>query len=224
MKSDTPVTTRRRANSNGNGNGAPAKTVSALAAVAAIAAATPKPAAARSGKLAAHDPSLDDPIARFLEAKREADRWTALMETAEAQIIERGRELRIAECRRARRLESSIRLNNAVTMTQKAQYCKIDPAYIADMETAFGADAGRYFVQRLKIELTEQSAADENVLAELLRAFGEDGFARIFKTTRTVEVTEQFHHDLTLLPEVEAAARPFLDDETIKPYKPTVRQ
>ena len=61
------------------------------------------------------------------------------------------------------------------------------------------------------------------MLAALLNALGRDRFAACFKIARHVEVMEAFHNDLTLRPEVEETARPFLDDERVKPYKPTLR-
>ena len=178
---------------------------------------------AKKQKLGFHDPALDTDIQQFVNADREVTKWESVRQTTEARILARAVPARLDLCRSEGKLESSIRVNDVLLMTQKCQYSKIPADRLPELGEAFGDDSERYFIPRLNITLTPEASANEADLGKLIRALGPDEFRRVFKVERWAEVSETFHSDFTLRPEVQETALPFVDEEVIRSYKPTLR-
>lgn len=181
-------------------------------------------------------PDLADLLNRWAEAKREAAKFDSLVQACAAQIAAAARDERLRASRRAGRVISTVRLSGggvSCDVTQSSRYCKVPnetPAQLARVEQlreTFGDDFGRYFRERLDVTPTEGALADEDFLAGfvalLMEHYGER-FAALFSTTQTFTATRAFHDEYTLRPEVEAKAQPFIEDETVKPYAPGVKQ
>ena len=177
----------------------------------------------KSDKLAVNLPSLDEQIDRFTEATAEMKQQKAIAETAGQQIISEVSEQRFQLCRKEGRAESSVRVNGRVTFTQKCQYSPVPGEALPELEAAFGAEFGRYFPNVLSIKLNAAAASDEATLESLIGAIGADKFQEWFEIERKVLPSEMFHTDMTMRPEVQATAQPFIDMGVIKPYKPTIR-
>jgi hypothetical protein len=191
--------------------------------VSQLAKAKPAKASKSSTRFGADLPALEPHIGRWIEAKAERDKYASIMETSEAQIIEAGLPLLLDSCARERRVETSIRLNNRVTLTRKNQYSKIPDEHIGALRETFTQDYPRYFAEQLNVSLTLEAAADEKFLSILVAALGPDEFAARFNVTRTVTPTEAFHVDYTVMPQVRAESQPFIESEVIKPYKPSLK-
>lgn len=169
------------------------------------------------------EPAMDATIAQWIEADKEIKKWDGIRTTAEAQILAFAAPARLAECRRMGKVESTVRLNGKVSMTQKCQYCSVAATQLPALKEAFGPAADRYFQSKLQLSVTEAAAADKALLGKLIAALGPEEFAKAFAVKQVIEVGEAFHSDFTLNPEIEAKARPFMDTEAIKAYKPSLR-
>jgi hypothetical protein len=194
-----------------------------MALLAAMAQQTEKKGG-RDANPQVHEPAMDAAISQWIEADKEAKKWDGIRTTAEAQILAFATRARLAECRRMGKVESTVRINGKISMTQKCQYCAVGMQQLPAIKEAFGADADRYFKPRTKLELTEAAAEDKELLGKLIKALGPKVFARSFTVKQFAEVTETFHNDFTLKAEVEAKAGPFLEREALKAYKPSLRQ
>ena len=181
-------------------------------------------------------PDLADLLGRWAEAKREAARFDSLVRAHADQIAAAARDERLRASGRAGRVLATVRLSGggvSCDVTQGGRYCRVPDetpaqlARLAQLREAFGDDFGRYFRERLDVAPAEGAAADEEFLAGfvglLMGHYGER-FAALFSTTQTFTATRAFHEDYTLRPDVEARARPFVEDETVKPYAPSVKQ
>lgn len=191
-----------------------------LAMVAGMATTKPK----KDAKPEVSDPSLDGLIEKRIEQKRALDDAEAALMTTDDQLIAAIGPKRLEACRRMGKVESSVRVNKKLTLTQKAQYCEIPQEREADLAAAFGEKARVYFPARVSLSLTDEAAQDEGVLQALVDALGPERFGQVFKAKRTLVVSEAFHTDVTLSEEVEQLAAPFLADQTIKPYRATLKQ
>ena len=190
----------------------------------------------------AERPDMGPTIKGWHEAKKLADQYTSVQKTFAAQIIAAASAERLAACRRAGQVLTTVRLDGGpeagglgVTVTQTSRYCRLpdekpeQQARRDELLAAFGDDAPRYFAEQLEVTLADGAADRDDYqafLAEyvgvLIGHFGER-FAQWFKVTRSFAPTQAFHNDYALRPDVEAKARPFVDDETIKPYAPSVK-
>ncbi|MGE5607798.1 MAG: hypothetical protein ACM359_00945, partial [Bacillota bacterium] len=126
-----------------------------LALLAGMAQQTEKKKGKSAEKPAVNDASLDGSIGQWMEADKEVKKWEGIRTTAEAQILAFAAPARLAECRHMGKVESTIRLNGKVNMTQKCQYCVVPMQQLPGLTAAFGTDADRYFKPRMKLELTE---------------------------------------------------------------------
>ncbi len=168
-------------------------------------------------------PELQPHIDRWKAAKAQRDTAEAIMTSEEDQIISTAAPMRLEACRRAGRVESTAKINGAISMTQKCQYTKISAEHADTLDQVFGDARPRYFTERLSIALTDEAAADEQVLSDLVEALGPDRFRQVFKVARWLEPTESFHSDYTLRADVQEQARELVSAEIVKPYKPSLR-
>lgn len=168
-------------------------------------------------------PQLQPHIERWKAAKAAADAAEATMATEADQIISAAQPLRLAYCAKMGRVESTVRINGALSMTQKCQYSKVPAEHAPALDDAFGHSRAQYFTDRLSIALTDEAAADEEVLSSLIEALGPDRFRQVFKVSRWLEPTEVFHTDYTTKAEVQDRAAELIDAQIIKPYKPALK-
>jgi hypothetical protein len=203
-----------------------APTSAAFAALGLVASlAKPKGRAADAKqRFSVNLPELQPHVDGWIGADNEMDRAKSLRQTEEDQILSVAVPQLIEQCRRAGKVETSIRINNAITLTRKNQYCPLPDANIDEVRKLAGVTFPRYFAEKLKIELTAEAAADEAFLQKLLGALGPGEFAARFNVTRSVVPTEEFHRAVTLDRAVADKAAPLLEQQIIRPYKPSLRQ
>jgi hypothetical protein len=168
-------------------------------------------------------PELEETIDRWTEAKQQRDRFEAIMADAEAQILAEGSRARLDACRRSGKVESSVRINSRVTMTQKCQYSPVPMEAAARLDEAFGHSRAVYFTVATEAKLTEAAVNDAALLDDIMEALGPARFAQAFTVKQVLKPSEAFHTDFTLKPEVEQRAQELMQDQTIKAYKPSLR-
>lgn len=199
----------------------PPSPVSAAALLASM--ATQPTTGHKSSTPAASIPELTEDIDAWARAKAQLDQAEAAMRDAEAKIIERGSKARLEACRRMGKVESSVRINGRVTLTQKCQYSPI-PMEAADrLDEAFGHARSHYFVVSTEAKLTDAAVNDAALMEDILGAIGPGRFAAAFQVKQVFKVSEAFHNDYTLKPEIQERAAGLIEDQTIKPYKATLR-
>lgn len=194
----------------------------ALGLVASLAKPKGRAADAKQ-RFAVNLPELQPDIDGWIEADNEMDRWKSLRQTREDQILSVAVPELIAQCRRAGKVETSMRLNNALTLTRKCQYCAIPDASVEAVRKLAGPTFGRYFNEKLEIKLNADAVTEER-LQLLLDRLGADEFASMFTVTRTVVPSEEFHRAVTLDRAVAEKAAPLIEQQIIRAYKPSLRQ
>jgi hypothetical protein len=191
---------------------------------ALLAGMAQKPKAKGKGaKPALTDATLDRQVALWMEASLKEKEWESIKVTAEAQILAFAARARLDACRQMGRMESTFIVNGRLAMTQKSQYSAVPLESLPALQETFAEEAGRYFVEKTELALTPAAVADKEVLKTLIAALGPAKFAECFTVKKSAAVTETFHHDFTLKPEVEAKARDFIDQGIIRPYKPSIK-
>ena len=193
----------------------------ALNLVAGLAATTK--GKAKDAKPAINDPALAESIETYIARKAEAETATALKDAAAEQIISAVRPRRLEACAAAGKVLASVTVNNRLTYTQTCRYSTVAEERKEALADAFGDAFGRYFADTLAISLKRESANDEAVLSRLIDALGGDFFAEHFEVKRDLLVQEAFHNDYSIRPEVQAIAEPFIDEQTIRPYSPSLK-
>lgn len=168
-------------------------------------------------------PQIQPSIERWKAAKAAMDSAKATMTAEEDQIITVAQPLRLAWCAKQGKVESTVRINGALSMTQKCQYSPIATEHAAALDDAFGHAREQYFKDGLSIALTDEAAQNEEVLGDLIAALGPDRFRQVFKVSRWIEPTEVFHTDYTTKPEVQQRAAELIEAQIVKPYKPSLR-
>ena len=168
-------------------------------------------------------PELKEPTRRFLEAKAKMDAAESELTMAADQLRTAAVPLRVKWCRENQRVEASIRINGEVSLTSMNKYSPVQAEHIQALGNVFGEDTKRYFAPQLKIAVNESAAADPVFLNALIKAVGPEEFAKRFKVDRTFAVTEAFHHDVTLKPEVAEKAAPFMASEIVKHYTESLK-
>lgn len=170
------------------------------------------------------DATLTADCAKIIEAKRMTAHWEAVQVTAEAQVRAKVLPGLKEACRRDREVRSSIRINEMLTLTSVCKYSAVPAqAKPALLETFGEVPFKLYFKDEMKIGLTPEAAADEAFLTALIGMVGDAEFVKRFTVTRTLSVTPAFHAAVLLDASVEAKAKPFLDDQTIKQSTPSFK-
>jgi hypothetical protein len=118
---------------------------------------------------------------------------------------------------------ASVSVNGRLTFTQTSRYSTVPEARAEALAAAFGDQAARYFKPTLSISLKAASANNEAVLTRLIEALGGDFFQANFDVKRDYLVDASFHNDYSTKPEVQAIAQPFIDEQTIRPYSPSLK-
>jgi hypothetical protein len=168
-------------------------------------------------------PELAESIETYIVRKAEADTAQALADAAKDQIVAAVGPKRLELCVRAGKVISSVSVNRRLTFTQTSRYSTVPEARKEALAEAFGDSFGRYFQSTLAISLKRQSANDEQVLTELVSALGPEFFQAHFDVRRDLLVQDAFHNDFTTRSEVQELAQPFFEEQTIRPYSPSLK-
>lgn len=201
---------------------ATAEAPSAMSLLAGMAAAAP-PKKKGSDKPEFTDAALTPHIDALIKAKAEKDSAEASIVAAEDQILTIAKQRRIEHCQRTQKAESSIVVNGRLTVSVANKYSPVPQEAEPELRLAFGPQYERYFKSALSIGLTEGAAADETVLKTLVEKLGQEFIAQNFVIGRKLTVTETLHTDLATNKETAKIAEPFIQNETIKCYKPSVK-
>jgi hypothetical protein len=145
------------------------------------------------------------------------------MDAAKEQIVSTVRPKRLEACVVAGKVLPSVTVNNRLTYTQTCKYSNVPEERKESLQDAFGDTFELYFADTLSIGLKKEAANNEEVLEKLLEALGPEFFAMHFDVKRDLVVQEAFHHDYSVRVEVQETAQPFLDEETIRPYSPSLK-
>jgi hypothetical protein len=186
--------------------------------LAAMAAATPtKPKKASRPEL--HDADLDDLAIKMDKAISALKNAEAVKSTVADQLRSAVLPRLIAACRAAGSIMSSIVINGKVTMVRVAKYSKLAPEHVEEIRKTFGADADRYVATQYGVSLKPEAVGDETIIQRLMDCFG-DKFGEIFSVTQESVITDAFHMDVTLKPEVAEQAQPLIEMGVIRPQSP----
>lgn len=186
-------------------------------------AGKPKTAKSKSSKPGIDDPEIDEAINTFITQKAAAETAETLRDQAKDQIIARVGPMRLALCVANSAVAPSVLVNGKLTLTQTCKYCVVPQERAEDLAAAFGDDFDRFFRQTLGISLKPDSANNPEVLTALIERLGPEFFQEHFAVRRDLVVTDVFHNAYTTKPDVQETAKPFLDDQTIRPYAPSLR-
>jgi hypothetical protein len=195
--------------------------VSALSLIAGMATTTKKKG--KSDKPEICDPSLDGVIDEFIVRKSEAETAEALRDAAAQQIISTVRPQRLTCCQQLGKVVASVSVNSKLTFTQTCRYSAVPEERGDAMAAAFGPEFDRYFKPTFTITLKPTSANNEAVLNELIARLSPEFFAANFDVKRQLLVQEAFHNSFSVNPAVQAIAQPFIDEETIRAYSPSLK-
>lgn len=177
----------------------------------------------RDAKPEINEPSLDTVIAEWMRRKSEYDTAESLMKAAQDQIVTYVKPKRLEICTDLGKVCPSLLINQKLTYTQQCRYSIVPEERSADLAAAFGPNYARFFRPTLAISLKKDSANNESVLTRLVEALGADFFAAHFDVKRDLLVQETFHHEFSCRKEVQVVAQPFMDEETIRAYSPSLK-
>jgi len=183
-----------------------------------------KPAGkAKETKPSLNMPELDSHIATFIAQKAAEETAAALKDAAKDQITMAVGPQRLRLCTEAGVVMPSITVNGRLTFTRDRRYSLVVQERRDDLLDTFGEKFKTYFAETLAISLKPEAAANETVLAEMIEKLGPEFLAQHFDIRRDMSVTEAFHHGYSTDPIVREQAKPFIDDQTIKPYAPSLK-
>lgn len=203
----------------------PAQPAQPTNAFEAILAAKNAEAASKKGKSKAKPEYAtgDDLPERWLAAKRATQQAEDAQKALELEMRQRGFEMLRRHCVAVGEAESTVKMNGIVTGTQKAQYSDIPFGCEQAVRLAFPEKADTYMTRHVTLTLKESAAANPEVQAKLLAAFGEAGFAELFDATIKFRVTKAFHSDFMTDEKVYERAKPLVDEGVINPYAFSLR-
>lgn len=171
-------------------------------------------------------PELEAAAKEFITQKALEETAKARCAAAKDQLLAAAGPRRLAWCVAQKAVQASVAIVAGavrLTMTQTKQYSKVPEARTADLKAAFGEQYERFFTATMAIGLKPESANNNDVLTALIEKLGPVFFAQHFAVTRDLEVAEAFHNAYTTDASVQAIAKPFIDDQTIKPYSPSFK-
>ena len=197
--------------------------MSCVAALDLVSSMAAKPAKKGSSKPVIEAPELSEVIDTFIVRKQEAETAQALCDAAKEQIVSFVRPKRLELCVRHGKVLASVSLNNKITFTQTCRYSKVPEARQEAIAEAFGEDTDRYFKTTLSLGLKSDSANDEAVLTKLVESLGTEFFSTHFEVSRDLLVQDAFHNDYCTRKEVQERAEEFIEEETIRPYSPSLK-
>jgi hypothetical protein len=190
-------------------------------------------------------PELAASLLAWETNKAKEAHYKSLRETAEAQIIAAAAEERIKACRAARDVVTTVKLaaevedangvrNASVSITQQCRYCDIkteDPGQakrLEQLKAALGSSFSKYVASEMSVSLSDAALADQTFLRGfvklMMESYGAEEFGKRFVIKKALTPTKEFHRDYALDETLYAAVKPFMDDDTIRAFKPSVKQ
>jgi len=105
----------------------------------------------------------------------------------------------------------------------KNQYSKIPVSEEPNLKELFGDRYESFFDKKLDIKLTAAAIKDKDILAKLIKAVGQENFAKFFKVEHTLVPTDSFHNARFTDQTVAKPVSKVIDEGVIKPYSPAIR-
>lgn len=162
-------------------------------------------------------------LGKWQRAHRDEKNANAQKRQAEAEILPLAEKEWIKRCREDKTFYSSMNINGAVTMTVPNRYSKIDPKHYETLEEIFGDDVDSFFKEEMEIALTPEALKDEEILRKLIKAVGEEDFARYFSVSQYLTPTEKLHHERALSAEVGEQFDDGKNKGLLKPAKSSIK-
>lgn len=153
------------------------------------------------------DEDMQQPIAEFLEAYKNASDAAAQKNSAEALFLPVAEQERLKFSVENGKLESTVKLQapaGTIMVSISNAYSKIDPAVKSNLDEIFGDDTDKYFVEETEVALNDAAFKDEGIIEKLIEAVGQENFNKYFKVKQYLTVTEVYHTARATDPEVQA--------------------
>jgi hypothetical protein len=187
------------------------------------AAATKKESKSKSKTPQVQRDDLSDPVDKWLEADKMEKDSKALKEQVETVALPEFEAERLKACQRDGEFHSSIKVNGKVTVSVQHRYSSISPDTEAELKKVVGDRYGEFFKAKSSVELTKEAMQDETFLGKVMEAVGAD-FAKFFKVTDEITVTEAFHEQSSTNSVVAEMAKKLIGEGLIKPAKPSIKR
>lgn len=169
-------------------------------------------------------PKCKDDIKTWLKAAEDEAEAKAKKGEAEAKFLQAVDEARLALCRRDGKHYAAIHVNDDITVSTTNRYSEISTGQRELLESVFGDDVKFLFQTKTSVELTSEAINDENIIAKLVAAVGEENFTRFFSVTQSLTPTELFHTRRSTDPGLSEKADKLIGDGVLRPYKAGVRR
>jgi hypothetical protein len=173
------------------------------------------------------DPTLKAAIDEWIERKIEFDTAEALLGAVKEQIVSAVRPQWLQACAGRGKTEPSATVTGdgqrKITFTQTSRYSNTPEARMDALRERFGPIADDYFKMTLTISLKKDSANAEEALQYLVERVSPEWFMLNFDVKKEFVVQPRFHTDYTTRPEITQIAEPFIQEETIRPYSPSLK-
>lgn len=167
---------------------------------------------------------LDEAISDWKTASKAEKNAKADKARIELTLLAKAEEERLKVCQSEKTFHSSIRLNGQVVVSVQNKYKKIDTDDYGDLEKIFGGDTDALFIAKTTIALSPAALADEEIVAKLIKAVGEENFGRYFEVDQQLVPTERLHHERATDPVVAEQFEKAKEEGLIAPYKAAIKQ
>jgi len=169
-------------------------------------------------------PDLDDTLDKWLKGKQMEKDGSAMRKQAETTILPLASEERRKACRDSGTFHSSIVINDKVTVSTQAKYSPIDSDEEEAIKEILGEDDfNRYFKEKTDVSITPSLLNDDDAMAKIIEAVGDENFTRMFSVKQTLVPTRDFYERSTMDPEIEMKAKQLKDAGILNPYKAAVK-
>lgn len=153
-------------------------------------------------------------------AKKNAE---AIMKICEKQLIPIAESERLKESQSIGECVTTVRLNGKINVTAKNQYSEIADDDVEQLSKIFGKDFKRFFAEKLEISLTPKAIEDEEIVAKLVAAVGEENLTEYFEIKQKLVPTTAFHNERSTNQKIGEKAAKAINDGLVKPYKSTFK-
>lgn len=161
-------------------------------------------------------------IGQWKQAHRAKKQAESVMKAAEAKILKLGEKARLEACGDGH-FSSSIKLNDKLILSTQNRYSAIPTDHMGRIEELFDEDAEKYFETTTAVALSPAALADENIVAKLIEAVGQENFGRYFEVKQNVKPTVKFHELRSTDPAVREKAETLQDEGILRPAKPSLK-
>lgn len=179
--------------------------------------------------IAVDDENVALAISEWRDAKQRAKQAENEMGLSGAIIIQEGSIARRKYIQSYNRTVSSIKLvgndEETVTLSVKSSSCysKIPADNAGDLKKIFAKDFDKCFQVKTNVRLTDEAAADMNIISKLIEVFGEKQFLATFEVEQTLMPTPQLIIDRDLDPKIAMKHDSAAKQGLISPHKPSLK-